>query len=353
MVRQLLIARSKSTRAAVAPDPQVTVAKRTNRTWGFGTAVLPAPKGVAAYPEGWLFVARHDKDGWTAALEGETAFANLASKASILSAEERRIFGVDRSRTEASLDRRTGLRLPWAIGQTWRLTGGPHPMNGGPRSSIDLSGGDGRVLAARAGLAYTMCSSGTGWLRVIHDRGYATDYYHLSGNIKASGKKVDEGDFLGNIGNDVTCGGSSTGAHVHFALRYNNKYVAIDRYAIGKWVIRQTGGDYAGYALHGSTKVNVGGGLYNYGRLGFRQAIVDTNGGGNINRRKGPGSGYAVVGKTPDGTTVDIACSANGTTHTGRDGYSTKLWNKLTDGSWVSDAFLWTGRSDPLNGWCP
>jgi LasA protease len=29
------------------------------------------------------------------------------------------------------------------------------------------------------------------------------------------------------------------------------------------------------------------------------------------------------------------------------------MWNKLSDGTWISDAFLWTGRSDPVNGWCP
>jgi LasA protease len=351
VVRQLLIARKSTT--AAAPDPQVTVAKRTNRAWGFGTAVLPATESAGAYPEGWIFVARRQKGVWTAAFEGESAFANMASKAAILSTEERRVFGVDRSRTEASLDRRTGLRLPWALGQSWRLTGGPHPMSGGVLSSIDLSGGDGRVLAARGGLAYTMCSSGTGWLRVIHDRGYATDYYHLSGNIKASGKQVKEGDFLGNIGNDVTCGGSSTGAHVHFSLRYNNKYVPIDRYGVGKWTIRQEGSSYGGYALHGSKRVNVGGSLYNYGKLGFRQGIVDTNGGTKLNRRKGPGTGYAVAGTTADGATIDIACSANGTAQTGRYSYTTKMWNKLSDGSWISDAFLWTGRSDPVNGWCP
>jgi LasA protease len=351
VVRQLLIARKSTT--AAAPDPQVTVAKRTNRTWGFGTAVLPAPESAGAYPEGWLFVARRENNKWTAALEGESAFAAMAGKASILSSAERRVFGVDRSRTEASLDRRTGLRLPWALGQTWRLTGGPHPMSGGVLSSIDLSGGDGRVLAARGGLAYTMCSSGTGWLRVIHDRGYATDYYHLSGNIKASGKQVQEGDFLGNIGNDVTCGGSSTGAHVHFSLRYNNKYVPIDRYGVGKWTIRSSGAAYEGYALHGSKRVNVGGGLYNYGKLGFRQGVVDANGGTKINRRKGPGTAFAVAGTTADGATVDVACSANGLAQTGRYGYTTRMWNKLSDGTWISDAFLWTGRSDPVNGWCP
>ncbi|SNS88541.1 LasA protease [Asanoa hainanensis] len=350
-VRQLLISRSKTSIVA-APEPQVNIASRTTNTWGFGTAVLVAKKAAGAYPEGWLFIAHRDKKGWTAALEGEPAFASLAGKSPILSSAERQVLGVDR-RAEKSVDKRTGLRLPYANGQAWLLTGGPHRMSNTVRSSIDLSGGDGRVLAARAGLAYTMCSSGKGWLRVIHDRGWATDYYHLSGNIKASGKKVADGEFLGDIGNDVSCGGSSTGAHVHFSLRFNNKYVAIDGTAIGKWVIEENKALYDGYALHGSTRAEVGNELFNYGRLGFRQGIVDTNGGGATIHRSGPGTGYAQVGETPDGETIDIVCSKRGTLHVGRNGFTTNLWSKLRDGSYISDAFLWTGRSDPVNGWCP
>ena len=68
--------------------------------------------------------------------------------------------------------------------------------------------------------------------------------------------------------------------------------------------------------------------------------------------RSGPGSGYAIVGSVNDGATVTIVCSRNGTTHTGRSGNPTSLWNKLSDGSWVSDAFVWTGTRDPVSGWC-
>jgi len=38
---------------------------------------------------------------------------------------------------------------------------------------------------------------------------------------------------------------------------------------------------------------------------------------------------------------------------TGRNGYTTTLWNRLSDGSWVSDAYLWTGTGNPVNGLCP
>jgi LasA protease len=244
------------------------------------------------------------------------------------------------------------MRLPYAVDQAWSYTGGPHPMAGDVRSSIDLAGGDGRVLAARAGVAYTMCDSGTGWLRVVHDRGFATDYYHLADAIAADGRRVEEGEFLGRIGTDVSCGGSATGPHVHFSLRRDGRYVPIDRYSFGKWAIRAGDDPYEGYALHGSTRVAVGGTLRNHGALRLTEGVVDTDGGGALNRRAGPGTDHEVVGTLPDGATVRVRCSARGTTHTGRGGYTSDLWNRLTDGGWVSDVFLWTGTAGPVNGWC-
>jgi LasA protease len=190
-----------------------------------------------------------------------------------------------------------------------------------------------------------------GWVRVIHDRGYSTDYYHLWSNINVNGASVGQGAFLGNTGTDVTCGGSATGRHVHFGLRQNSAYVPIAAHNIGQWVFYNGGSAYQGYVMHGSRTVGVGGGVYNYGALGLTQGTVDANGGGTLNKRSGPGTGYAVVGSVADGVTVNVACSANGTSHTGRYG-TTALWNRLTDGTWISDAFIWTGVNGPVNGWC-
>ena len=236
-------------------------------------------------------------------------------------------------------DYRTGMRLPFATGQSWTMSGGPH---GSPVwDAIDLHGGDQVVRAARAGTAYTMCR---GWLRVVHDRGYATDYYHLWNNIWVDGAQVAAGARLGDTGTDVTCGGRATGRHVHFGLRQNGAAVPMAYHIIGKWVIMAGGSAYQGSALHGSTRVNVGGRLYNHGPLGLTQGIVDTNGGTVLNKRNGPGTGYDVVGTVADAATISVACSRNGTSHTGRWG-TTRLWNKLTDGTWVSDAFVATGST--------
>ena len=80
---------------------------------------------------------------------------------------------------------------------------------------------------------------------------------------------------------------------------------------------------------------------------------MDTNGGGALHRRAGPGTGHRVAGTVPDGETVKIRCAARGTTHTGRDGNRTNVWYRLVDTGWVSGAYLWTGTADPVGGWCP
>ncbi|MGH3735593.1 MAG: peptidase M23 [Micromonosporaceae bacterium] len=337
---------------AEASDTVVTVTRRSGGGWAFGTAVLRAPALAGAYPQGWLFLAQQRGGRWSVAFEGERSFGALATRAPMLSGVERRAFkgSGDVSPQYANGDYRTGMRLPFATGQSWTMTGGPHGWAGynTPYSSIDLSGGDQVVRAPRGGTAYTMCK---GWVRVVHDRGYATDHYHLWSNINVNGASVGAGAYLGYTGTDVTCGGAASGRHVHFALRQNSAYVPIANHIIGKWTPYNGGSAYGGYALHGSRRVNAGGALYNYGALGFTQGIVDTNGGTSLNKRGGPGTNYGIVGSVSDGATVSVACSRNGTSHTGRFG-TTSLWNKLTDGSWVSDAYLATGVNGPVNGWC-
>ncbi len=339
---------------AVAADRTAKVeANRRSGEWAFGTAVLPTRPGSAHMPEGWLFVAHQVQGRWQVALEGEAAFAELTAKAPIVPAGERALLAQQdggQVATTGAGDLRTGMALPFAVGQSWTMAGGPHGWAGAaaPWSSLDLAGGDQRVLAARAGTAYTMC---TGWVRVIHDRGYASDYYHLWNNVNVNGAAVGQGAFLGNTGTDVTCGGSASGRHVHFALRQNNAYIGIGEHNIGKWVPQNGGSAYQGSALHGSARAYPGGGLYNYGALGFTQAVVDSNGGGAVNRRSGPGTGYGLAGTVADGATVSVSCSANGTSHTGRWG-TTALWNRLTDGTWITDAYSWTGLSGPVNGTC-
>ncbi|MEU8012151.1 peptidoglycan DD-metalloendopeptidase family protein [Micromonospora parva] len=344
-----LLGSAELSASGARPETRVTVS-RTSGRWAFGTAVALAPRQEDAHPTGSIFIARSEPAGWRIAFDGEAAFGTLAAESPLTTAQERDVLTTTPSPMYAGGDYRTGMALPFGVGQTWTLTSGPHGWGGteSPYSSVDLAGGDQVVRAARAGAAYTMCQ---GWIRVIHDRGYSTDYYHLWNSISVNGASVGQGAVLGNTGTDVTCGGAAYGRHVHFGLRQNSAYVPIAGHDIGKWVLANGAAAYQGGARHGSAFAGAGGGLYNYGALGFNQGVVDANGGGVLTRRAGPGTGYGSLGSVADGATVTISCSANGTSHTGRYG-TTALWNRLSDGSWVSDAYLSTGVNGPVNGWC-
>ena len=148
--------------------------------WAFGMVVLVAPRVEHAQPRDWLFLAELRDGTWHVSLDGQDEFAQMSAHAPVVTAQERPLFADlgSQSRTEANGDWRTGMRLPFAVGQSWYLRGGPHAYDAGsgPWSSVDLSGGDEMVRAARAGTAYTPC---VGLVRIVHDRGYSTRYYHL------------------------------------------------------------------------------------------------------------------------------------------------------------------------------
>ncbi|HET7478058.1 MAG TPA: peptidoglycan DD-metalloendopeptidase family protein [Rubrobacteraceae bacterium] len=225
--------------------------------WAFGTAVIEAPKKEGYYPEGWLFVAQKSGGTWKVGLEGTPEFSTLAEDApdSVVDDGEKEMFS--RSGGLELQSTSTGLQLPWKRGVRWKMSGGPHGWSTGydrPYSALDLTGGSGKVRAAGRGRVYTMCSTNRGWIRVYHPNGYSTDYYHLRKNIKPrDGRRIRAGAFLGYTGTDVSCGGSASGRHVHFALLRGDRHVALDNKTIGGWTFQQ-GAAYKGYAKHKTIK---------------------------------------------------------------------------------------------------
>lgn len=371
-VTEAMLERSSTSRSALARQGRTPLIdeKRHDASgrWVFGSAVLTAPRKEHAYPEGWLFVAHATDRGWQVGLEGTRAFAEVSAAApeTVVRADEKRLFAPASEFGIAAVDGRTRMRLPWAKGQTWTMTGGPH--NSGfagdaTWSSFDFAGGDGLVRAVRSGRVYKMCGNGhNGWLRVVHDQdgfptGYSTDYYHLANNIKPpDGSSIAEDGFLGNTGTDVSCGGSANGAHVHFSVRRNGQYVSVHGLALGGWTFYNGGAQYQGYGRHGSTVRPVGQGLHNYGALNLNQGVVDSWDQGSVNLRSGPGTNYPIVGQATDGALPTVLCSRSGTTHSGRYG-STSLWDRITDGPsgqqrWMSDAFLDSRVDGAIAGLC-
>ncbi|MGH3737620.1 MAG: M23 family metallopeptidase [Micromonosporaceae bacterium] len=165
---------------------------------------------------------------------------------------------------------RTGLMLPFKIGDRWWMGGGPHGAAGHKRpfNSLDFSGGDGRVLAAAPGRMYRFCSENTsrGLIRVIHSNGLTTDYYHMTDTHGgADGTAVRRGDYLGHIGSELPCGGSASGDHVHFGLRKKGEMVPVDGLVIGGWTFHEGAEAYQGYAERDGERVEVRQRITNHG----------------------------------------------------------------------------------------
>jgi hypothetical protein len=132
------------------------------------------------------------------------------------------------------------LELPFASGETWRFSAGPHNTwnFGTPRGALDFSPpvkaelcavSPQWVSASAPGLAVRAADSAvvidldedgleqTGWVLL---------YYHLArdGMISA-GRRVAVNDRLGH----PSCeGGRATAAHVHLARKYNGEWLPAD-----------------------------------------------------------------------------------------------------------------------------
>ncbi|URN11735.1 hypothetical protein LUW77_07415 [Streptomyces radiopugnans] len=188
--------------AAAAHDTTRVNVTRDAGGWAFGTAVLATEPGSERMPMGWLFHAEREGGTWRVALEGEERFAELSRRSPLVKAEEKPLFArLDGRRAKPSEEAAgtaagRSCTAPATTAPAWRcrrpsalktvMTSGPHGWSGSaaPWSSLDFAYGDEVVRAARQGTAYTMCR---GWIRVVHDRGYATDYYHLWNNINTNG----------------------------------------------------------------------------------------------------------------------------------------------------------------------
>ena len=154
------------------------------------------------------------------------------------------------------------LQMPWGGTGTWKYNGGPHGSN---REALDFQPLDkngcspniasDRWVAAAAGGRVTYASS---YMVIIdHDSdgntttGWQTFYLHVA-NIQVSvNSEITPGTSLGNpscYGGD----GTSTGVHVHFAVRYHNASQAANGRVISGWRVEQGVGPYHGYLRKGN-----------------------------------------------------------------------------------------------------
>lgn len=338
--------------------PLVEPTRQAGSTWAFGTTTIPVPRTAHASPPSSIFVARFVEGGWRVELDGTAGFVELAKQApaEVVSDSEKRLFERNFLASQ-SIQADTGLGLPWPQGVAWWMGGGPHGFSGESRpfSSIDFNGGDGRVLSAGPGKVYKSCVSGRSALvKVVHPNGYSTTYYHMFNlTTLADGSNVQTGTYLGNIGNELPCGGSSSGAHVHLSLLRGNTHISVHGMTIGGWTFFEGAQAYGGYAERNGVRVSRGGRLTNFGggNPGLPSGTVNAGGNSSVNVRSGPSLSSGVIGTLANGTVVQISCTTRGDTVQGVWG-PTDLWDRLSTGGWVSDGFLDTGSNEPVAPAC-
>ena len=144
------------------------------------------------------------------------------------------------------------LQLPYLKGESWMFNGvhdaagadvGDPLVNAAaidfapdwPPWGVDTS--NMWVVASGSGTPTKMsgCS-----VRIAHGDGWETGYYHLDSIPTFSGW-IGQNEKIGVIANNlpqaICTGGFSTGPHVHFTLRRNGAYVAIDGTPLSGWYI--------------------------------------------------------------------------------------------------------------------
>jgi LasA protease len=144
------------------------------------------------------------------------------------------------------------LQLPYPRAESWTF-GGSHSNIGNdndpvnyPMSSLDFSrgwpawGGDTSsmwVVAAAAGVPTRISSCN---VHIQHSDGWMTTYYHLD-TVQTFGATINQNERVAIVANSLSqalCnGGGSTGPHVHFSLKKNGAFVAINGTALTGWVV--------------------------------------------------------------------------------------------------------------------
>ncbi len=221
--------------------------KRKNITddWAFGSISISDPSEEGR-PWTKLWLAQKTKNGWVAATDFTPTFIAWVKQApqDIINQEERKILGSNSPQFGGILPALAGdtsgnFSLPWKPGTSWNLNSGPHGQKAGttPWNSLDLAGGDQKVLAATGGLFYKACSGAQVIIR--QSNGWATTYFHLANTVQIKdGTSIQRGIYLGNTSKTTgSCDGYATGPHVHFSISLNDKKQSWNGREISGWTI--------------------------------------------------------------------------------------------------------------------
>ncbi|WP_432563719.1 M23 family metallopeptidase [Kineococcus sp. SYSU DK003] len=219
---------------------------------------------------------------------------------------------------------------PFACGQTWTAGtfSGHNPANSVDWNFYPASQEEGKsILASRGG---TVVGSGyatnTGYgnfIEIDHGGGWHTFYAHLASRSVRVGDRVTTGQKIGVVGH--TSAKANLQTHLHYEQRLNGH--------VEKAIIAGDRVPYFDHTPYTST---------NACQSSRATGVVDTD---NValTVRQGPGQNYPAVGSRRDGAKVTIYCQTNGAENiTGTRGTS-RLWDRIGDGQYISDAYVNTG----------
>lgn len=214
----------------------------------------------------YYFAQFYDSQSWVAALDEETGFPALYAR--MFGNPWVRAQGVEPLYPPDLVQPR--LILPFALGQIWGFTGGPHGAweRDGAWAAIDFAPGslesgcvdtDVFTVASASGLI-TRSEHGVVAIDLDGDgreqTGWVLMYLHVGkkGRLPA-GSWVEAGDPIGH----ASCeGGFSTGTHIHLARKYNGEWIVADGplpFVLGGWTVHAGDKPYEGTLTRGDQVV--------------------------------------------------------------------------------------------------
>lgn len=110
----------------------------------------------------------------------------------------------------------------WPVPSSTRISSYFGPRHGRHHDGIDIPAKRGSAVTASASGTVKFSGKMRGYGNVVvlkHDGGYHTVYGHNSRNIARKGQRVAQGEVIAKVGST----GRSSGPHVHFEIRKNNK----------------------------------------------------------------------------------------------------------------------------------
>ena len=163
------------------------------------------------------------------------------------------------------------LELPFAPGERWSFTGGPHIswITGTPRGALDFAPVTGEPACAVSRAWVTASASGQvvrserGVVAIdldgdgLEQTGWVLVYMHIAARDRIPlGVYVDVDDPIGH----PSCeGGRTTGTHMHIVRKYNGEWIAADGplpFILSGWQARQGERPYEGTLIYGEYTVS-------------------------------------------------------------------------------------------------